>query len=479
MENRAAGRVREKTLTGMFLKYMSVFCVNTLLICICAYLFILVMGQLCQVYPANYSEQWMNAHETELQGSTDIRTLEIPYGVEYGVYTKDGEWLYGTISKEDRKATWSGYKKRDMSALSGYYRFFEREAAEICIVKYHFRMRYVNPVLNRILPSPEILIPILMGVVFIIQAVVLARHFAKTMKKRLEQLQSVTQKISENDLEFAVQTTDIKEINRVLYSLEHMKDALQKSLRKQWDMEAEQTRQVRALVHDIKTPLTIIKGNAELSAEDVEEMLSVSGEASRKPSALQGIAACQKQILEHTEEMEEYLEKMRLILKHQTTEETEICIACEKLQERLKVQAEQMTSAQELPLLAVCHSMGGAVQVNPEQLKRAWGNVLSNAIEYTEQEQGVDICIREAVKNEVTYLCAKVSDYGPGFSTEALNYATEEFYRGDESRHDRSHQGLGLSITKRFVEAQGGFLEIRNSEKTGGGEVTIWLKVET
>ena len=133
--------------------------------------------------------------------------------------------------------------------------------------------------------------------------------FAKTMKKRLEQLQSVTQKISENDLEFAVQTTDIKEINRVLYSLEHMKDALQKSLRKQWDMEAEQTRQVRALVHDIKTPLTIIKGNAELSAEDVEEMLSVSGEAS-KPSAFAGSAACQKQILEHTEEMEEYLEKI-------------------------------------------------------------------------------------------------------------------------------------------------------------------------
>ena len=57
---------------------------------------------------------------------------------------------------------------------------------------------------------------------------------------------------------------------------------------------------------------------------------------------------------------------------------------------------------------------------------------------------------------------------GPGFSTEALNYATEEFYRGDESRHDRSHQGLGLSITKRFVEAQGGFLEIRNSEAGGG-----------
>ncbi len=119
--------------------------------------------------------------------------------------------------------------------------------------------------------------------------------------------------------------------------------------------------------------------------------------------------------------------------------------------------------------------MQGVVQVNLEQLKRAWGNVLGNAIEYTDSEQGVDVCINEAEKVGVSYLCAKLSDYGPGFSGEELNYAAEEFFRGDESRHDRSHQGLGLAIEKRFVEAQGGFLEIRNSEQTGGGEVTLWF----
>lgn len=480
LKNSVKDRRREKTLMGMFLKYMVIFCVNVVLICIGAYLTIAILGGTGTVYPANYSEQWMNAHEAELRECEDLRGLEFPYGTDYGVYTGNGDWLYGTISEKDRKATWDGYERRNMSALSGYYRIFEREKEEVCIVKYYFQMRYVNQTLNRVLPAPELLIPTGMAIVFLIQAVVLAGHFAKNMKRRLERLQGVTQKISENDLEFAVETTDIREINQVLRSLAEMKEALQKSLKKQWDMEAEQNRQIRALVHDIKTPLTIIKGNAELAKEDVGELKEIlSGESgiSERTSVLQSIESCQKQILEHTAEMEAYLDKMRLILKHQAAVETETCIACDRLQEKLKVQAEQMAASQNLPLLAQCPGVYGVVQVNLEQLKRAWGNILGNAMEYTDPEQGVDVWINEAEKDGIRYLCVKVSDYGPGFSGEELNYAAEEFYRGDESRHDRSHQGLGLSIAKRFAEAQGGFLEIRNSGQTGGGEVSLWLNV--
>ncbi len=61
-------------------------------------------------------------------------------------------------------------------------------------------------------------------------------------------------------------------MNGVLCSLGRMKEALQESLKKQWDMESEQRRKMQALVHDIKTPLTIIKGNAELSEEDLERL---------------------------------------------------------------------------------------------------------------------------------------------------------------------------------------------------------------
>lgn len=496
-------RVKEKTLRGMFLQYMAIFCVNTIVICGISFGGLLVLSERTQILPANYTEQWINEHETVIRTLEDVSDLGFPEDSRYGVYTKDGKWLYGTIAEEDRIKTWEGYEKQDMSAISGFYRFFVREDGDVCIVKYYFRMRYASPRLNRLLPNPEMLLPLVIGVLFIIQAIVLAGRFSKNLKKRLEQLENVTQKISENDLEFSVGVSDIKEINDVFYSLGQMKDALQASLKKQWDIEAEQNRQVRALVHDIKTPLTIIRGNAELTAEDVEMLrqgmsilsdteekirhagdteiqrqLSEKMEDTKAIRSLTGIGSYQQQILEYVGEIEQYLDKMRLILQHQKTADAdkEICISCAGFQEQLKIQAEQMTSVKDIPLMIRCCSAKGAMQVNPEQLKRAWGNVLSNAIEYTDKEQGIDVHISEEEKNGNWYLCVQITDYGPGFSEEELRYATEEFYRGDESRHDRSHQGLGLSIAKRFIEAQGGFLRLQNSAKTGGGEVSLWLK---
>ena len=115
LKNGGKNRGREKTLMGMFLKYMVLFCVNVVLICIGAYLMIAILGGTGMVYPANYSEQWMNAHETELREREDLRELEFPYGTNYGVYTRNGKWLYGTIAEKDRERTWDGYERQNMS----------------------------------------------------------------------------------------------------------------------------------------------------------------------------------------------------------------------------------------------------------------------------------------------------------------------------------------------------------------------------
>ena len=71
----------------------------------------------------------------------------------------------------------------------------------------------------------------------------------------------------------------------------------------------------------------------------------------------------------------------------------------------------------------------------------------------------------EGIREGHSYLCAKVSDYGQGFLKEDMEFATEEFYRGDKSRHDRSHQGLGLAIVKRFLESQGDFWNLEIPKK--------------
>ena len=53
------------------------------------------------------------------------------------------------------------------------------------------------------------------------------------------------------------------------------------------------------------------------------------------------------------------------------------------------------------------------------------------------------------------YLTATVRDFGKGFSEQDLIYADQEFYSGDASRHDRTHQGLGLAIAKKILKRAG------------------------
>ena len=60
----------------------------------------------------------------------------------------------------------------------------------------------------------------------------------------------------------------VREYESALQALQTMGDALTGSLQKQWDMEQRQREQIIRLSHKLKTPLTIIKGNAELLAED-------------------------------------------------------------------------------------------------------------------------------------------------------------------------------------------------------------------
>ena len=93
------GRVKERTLTGMFLKYMVIFCVNTVLIVVGAYMVLVLLAATGQVLPANYSEQWLNDHTEDIHMAEDVGEIPFPAGCEYGVYTEEGKWLYGTLDQ--------------------------------------------------------------------------------------------------------------------------------------------------------------------------------------------------------------------------------------------------------------------------------------------------------------------------------------------------------------------------------------------
>lgn len=465
-------RKKAISLFGLFLKYIAIFCMNTALIFVFA--FVLFLGAQTQgwVLPANFTENRLTENTPAIKKAARVEEALIPEGCTYGVYDRDGGWQAGSFEEEERTKAWTHYENNNIYGGSGeYYRFIFMDNGNICVVKYQLTMSYAVSRLSTVLPPPDVLMLFTDALLFLLNAILLSGKFTAVLKRQLNRLSEVTEKIAENDLEFETALCDIKEINEVMVSFGKMKDALQDSLKKQWDMEKQREDQLSALAHDIKTPLTVIRGNAELlqEADGAEENQSYTA-----------------YILQNVKEIEQYMESMRQVLGGGERDGGEgiggeESFSFQELEKILSEAVKQIAVAWRFPVAFEQKPNASAdrrVRCCRERILRAWKNIVGNAARYTDSSRGLKIVMEERVREGIRYFTATVRDYGPGFTGKDLQYADQEFYSGDASRHDRSHQGLGLTIAGRFLEEQGGFLEFGNACEGEGAEAALWLKAD-
>lgn len=90
-------------------------------------------------------------------------------------------------------------------------------------------------------------------------------------------------------------------------------------------------------------------------------------------------------------------------------------------------------------------------------------NLISNAVRYSHENGEVKVGLRK----EEDVAAGYVLDYGTGISADALPHIWERFYRADQSRSERQHSGLGLSMVKWIAEAHGGSVSVRSREGAG------------
>lgn len=124
--------------------------------------------------------------------------------------------------------------------------------------------QFSNALLRKLFPVADW---VLIGTILIemlILMLAISYWFGKYVEKKIDKLLIATQKIEQQNLDFTVGRSGIFEIDRVLNGFEHMKQALKQSLAEQWKTEKMRKDQVAALAHDLKTPLTIVRGNVEL-----------------------------------------------------------------------------------------------------------------------------------------------------------------------------------------------------------------------
>lgn len=457
---------KEPRLSVLFVGYLVVYGVSTFVLGFALLTGLILLGNTGTVQPANMQEIILSQNMLKIQqASPDDVAQYIPDGATYGIYDKDGKWLGGTMNKDRRSDAWNRYSLREYTPDDeGYYKYMPMENGDVCIVRYLFGMRYTSDTLNRILPPPEHLLVWGMLLVAVLNLLYLAHRFGCAINRRLETVQQVTEKIAANDLDFEVtQDTGIREINAVMASLGTLRDALKASLTTQWQKEQQKSEQLASLAHDIKTPLTVIRGNAELLQESAEDAFS------------RGSATY---IVESAEDINTYLEKMRAVLLNEAVASCGAVQSVQDLVEILRHAAKQLTQAAQLPLHEQLDVSEGAVCVHTEEALRAWNNLLSNAATYTDGTEGIACSYTVQENEEGRYLVATVRDYGAGFTAKDLQHADEAFYIGDESRHLRNHQGLGLAIAKAVMCAQGGMLCYANATEGAGATVSLWFKLE-
>ena len=403
----------------------------------------------------DYSEIRANELAPILAATPDLSDVQIPMGIEYALLDKNYQLIETTLDETEleqamRYAT-TGASDQN---LQKRYLLVTREN-EYIVLQYYIGAQYTNEWMNKYLPSPDILLIVLIAAGGIFVCLFLTTRFAKKLRLQLVPLFEATSEVAKQNLDFEVGHSNIKEFEDVLISFSHMKESLKASLEQQWKAEQMQKEQIAALAHDLKTPLTVIQGNADLISEtelDEEQRLYA------------------EYISSSSEQMQLYIRTLIDISRAATGYQLHMeDIDLPAYIKQLREQIDALCQTKKIGLQVEIEHLPAVLSADKLLLERAIMNVVNNALDYSPQDSSISI----SMMGDNGSLKISVTDAGPGFSQEDLLHAEEQFYMADRSRSSNLHFGMGLFITKSIVQQHGGQLILSNSEKTGGAQVTI------
>lgn len=438
-----------------FWKFLGALILGLLVAVIIPFCILLISVTLGFATYADYSERSAKSIAPIVAVTPDITEVELPVGIKYLRLDKNFHIIETTLQEKDlRRAVEYATTGRINKNVNMQYILVTREN-EYVVLQYYIGSQFTNDWLNKNLPSPEILLYILIVLNCVLVCVVITTRFAKNLQTQLLPLFNATVEIRKQNLEFDVGHSNIKEFDVILLSFAKMKEELKVSLQQQWKVEEMQKEQIASLAHDLKTPLTVIQGNIDLLNEtvlDSEQKMYTD------------------YILQSSEQMKSYTKMLIDITRNAVGYELHI----EKTHfynyiMHIKKQIESLCTPKEIHLKFKVESMPKYLEIDNILIERAIMNVVSNALEYSKKGGIIyfNICYEN---NNLRFL---IIDEGEGFSKEALQYACGRFYMADQSRNSMMHFGMGLYITDSIIKQHGGKVILENGKDTYGAKVTL------
>lgn len=299
-------------------------------------------------------------------------------------------------------------------------------------------------------------------------------YYKREMEKAIRQLLYSAEQIADNRLDFKMEKTRANELGMVCDAFEKMRASLYETSQENFRILEERKRLNAAFAHDMRNPVTVLKGYADLLER------YVPGQQISPEKELEIIRMVRGQ----TQRLENYVRKMSEVQKleditpsYEETDYGELISLCtetaRQLDERIIVRADGMPEPETMPeakaksspeMSISTISIPDKICIDRELALEVLENLLSNASAYAKTR------ILLSITRGTHELVFRVEDDGNGFSAEALRMAASPFYR-EEGAEDRLHFGLGLYICKLICEKCGGRLTLANGPEGTGGVV--------
>lgn len=303
---------------------------------------------------------------------------------------------------------------------------------------------------------------IAMILVLIITNGLLTYYVSKSILSPIQKLSLAAKKISEDDLDFRIESNKKDELGELTQTFESMRLKLKEA--KEAQVQYEQNRQelIASISHDLKTPLTSIKGYVK----------GIQDGVANTPEKLERYMDT---IYKTAHDMDALIDELFLYSKLDLKqlpfhfEKVDLYSFFADFIEELAFQLEKEQGA---AILVANKGDSYIVEADREKLKRVVTNLIQNSLKYMDKQKEIIVHLT----SDPDYVHVEIKDNGIGISKEDIPFIFESFYRTDSSRNSSTGgSGLGLSIAKKMIEAHGG--EIWADSELGKG-TSIYFKLK-
>ena len=271
----------------------------------------------------------------------------------------------------------------------------------------------------------------------------------------LVKLKKATHNIKAGNLDFVLDVEGTDEFSELCKDFEDMRKRLKESAEERVVLDKENKELISNISHDLKTPMTAIKGYVEGIMDGIADT----------PEKMERYI---RTIYNKTNEMDHLINELTFYSKIDTNR---IPYTFSKLnvEDYFNDCAEELSVEMETRNIELVYAnyVDNKVQIiaDGEQIRRVIHNIISNSIKYMDKKKGI---IQIRVKDVGDFIQIEIEYNGKGIAAKDLTNIFDRFYRTDVSRNSsKGGSGIGLSIVKKIMEDHGGKVWATSREGIG------------